>query len=160
MTKKKRTTNRYHYIECGLDNIYLLNGFRIVPGPRGKTVHVQNLEGLHKAIGMMLVSEKKHIDGREFRFLRHELNMTQQNLAALLGVNVQAIARWEKEKTEDIPGPAQRVIRLLYSEKMNGNQAICVPLERLAELDERVADEPEIDFQQDTYEGWQPALAA
>ncbi len=160
MTKKrKRTTNRYHYTECGLDNIYLLNGFRITPGPRGKTIHIENLEGLHKAIGTMLVSEKKHIDGREFRFLRHELNMTQQNLAALLGVNVQAIARWENEKTV-IAGPAQRVIRLLYSEKMSGNQAICGPLERLAELDEMIADEPEIDFQQDHYEGWQPALAA
>ena len=108
----------------------------------------------------MLVHERKHLDGKEFRFLRHELNMTQQNLAALLGVDVQSIARWEKQKTEFVPGPAQRVIRLLYSEKVDGNQEICVPLERLAALDEMIADEPEIDFQQDNDEGWQPALAA
>jgi putative transcriptional regulator len=151
---------RYHYTECGLDNIYLLNGFSFVETPRGRAVHIQDMKGLHRAIGEMLVSEKKHLAGNEFRFLRHELNMTQANLAALLGVDVQALARWEKKKTESVPGPAQRVIRLLYNETINGNQEICGPLKELADLDEMIFEEPEIDFQQDNQEGWQPATAA
>ena len=157
--KKVRKKGRYHYVECGLDYIYLSNGYDVVNTPRGNGIKIMDREGLHKAIGEMLVSEKKHLDGSEFRFLRHELNMTQQNLAALLGVNVQTVARWEKEKTIDIPGPAQRVIRLLYSEKMDGNQEICEPLKRLAELDEMIAQDPEIDFKKDSHDGWQPALS-
>ena len=160
--KKKATKKaRYHYTECGLDNIYLRNGFELVPTKKGRMLHIHNVGGLHQAIGEMLVSEKKHLDGKEFRFLRHELNMTQQILAALLGVDVQTVANWEKEKIKDVPGPAQCVIRLLYSEKMDGNQEICKPLERLAELDELIPEEPEIDFQQDQdNEEWQPTLAA
>jgi putative transcriptional regulator len=156
--KKASKKARYHYTECGLDYIFLRNGFETIPSPRGQRVHIHNVEGLHRAIGEMLVSEKKHLDGKEFRFLRHELNMTQQNLASLLGIDVQALARWEKEKTKVIPGPAQRVIRLLYSEKMGGNQEICLPLQRLAELDEMIPEEPEIDFRQDNEE-WQPYKA-
>ena len=148
---------KYRYTECGLDYIYLIGGWNITQSPRGKMLHIQDVEGLHKAIGEMLVTERKNLDGPEFRFLRHELNMTQQNLAMLLGVDVQTVGRYERSET-DIPGPAQRIVRLLYCEKMNNNRKICEPLERLAELDE-MNDVDEVDFQE-TSEGWQPALAA
>ena len=157
--KKTSLEARYHYTECGLDYIYLRNGYDVVKTTQGLKLHIHNVEGLHRAIGEMLVSDKKHLDGNEFRFLRHELNMTQLNLSALLGVDVQTVANWEKGKIKDVPGPAQRVIRLLYSEKMDGNQEICGPLEKLAELDELIPDDSEIDFQQDNEE-WQPSLAA
>jgi putative transcriptional regulator len=44
-------SDRYHYTECGLDNIYLLNGFDPVETPRGKGVTIRNIDGLHRAIG-------------------------------------------------------------------------------------------------------------
>ncbi len=155
-------SNRYHYAECGLDNIYLVNGFEYVETPRGSGVMIQNLEGLHLAIGRMLVRERRSLRGKEFRFLRHELNLTQQNLALILGVNVQGVAQWEKDKPQNgIPGPAQRLIRLLYEEHTKGNKKIMEPLKRLAELDEIMNDgiDDDIDFV-DTKEGWQPSLMA
>jgi putative transcriptional regulator len=157
--KKGRTTNRYHYTECGLDNIYLADGFRIIESPRGKSVHVQDVEGLHRAIGEMLILEKKTLNAKEFRFLRHELNMTQMNLAALIGVDVQNLGRWERGET-GIPGPAQRLVRLLYQEKINNNKAICEPLEKLAEMDEGIESARKINFRDTPNEGWQPAIAA
>lgn len=149
-------SDRYHYRECGLDNIYLLNGFDYVETPRGRSVHIKDLDGLHRAIGMMLVSEKKNLSGKEFRFLRHELNQTQQTLADILGVNVQALARWEKGRTKaPIDGPAQRLLRLLYAEQAKGNQEIIQALRTLADLDEQLSeDEEEMAFE-DTEEGWQ-----
>lgn len=153
-------SRRYHYTECGLDNIYLLNGVETVETPRGKGVKIEDMEGLHRAIALILVREKKELSGKEFRFLRHEINMTQLVLAALLGVDAQTVARWEKGVSEKIPGPAQGIIRLLYEEQTNGNQAICEPLRRLAELDELAnSDEEAIEFE-DTEEGWQPVSAA
>jgi DNA-binding transcriptional regulator YiaG len=158
MTKPRGSLKKYHYTECGLGYIYLIDGVNSIASPRGKTIHIQHIEGLHRAIGEMLIFDRKNLDGPEFRFLRHELNMTQQNLAVLLGVDVQTVGRYERERRTDIPGPAQRIVRLLYSEKINNNRDICEPLERLAELDEMSAID-EVDFQE-TSDGWQQALAA
>lgn len=154
-------SDRYHYTECGLDNIYLLNGYEYVETPRGRGVQIQDIEGLHLAIGRILVREKRNLSGREFRFLRHELNLTQQNLALLLSVDVQAVGRWEKGQSKNgIPGPAQGIIRLLYEEHTKGNKKIKEPLRKLAELDEIMNEAEEaIDFV-DTDEGWQPSLEA
>jgi putative transcriptional regulator len=158
MNVKKRTSKPYHYKECGLDDVYLLSGFEYVETPRGKGVTIKDIEGLHRVIGSILVREKKHLNGREFRFLRHEINATQQVVAGLLGVDVQSVGRWERGESE-IPGPAQAVIRLLYEEKINGNQAISEPLERLAGLDEQLEGSEEITLHK-TPEGWEAAAEA
>src|ERR1700728_1704127 len=122
-----RKSDRYHYTECGLDNIYLVNGFEYVETPRGTGATIKNIDGLHHAIGEMLVEEKKALSGKEFRFLRHEVNLTQQDLAAIVGVNVQTIARFEKRK-DTVDGPVQRLLGLLYSEYVKGKKGIREPL--------------------------------
>ncbi len=44
--------NTYHYTECGLNNIYLINGFKINKLQDGnEEIFIQDLHGLHKAIG-------------------------------------------------------------------------------------------------------------
>jgi len=157
------TRRRYHYRESGLDNVYLVNGYEYVDTPRGRAVKIRNIDGLHKAIGLMLVHEKKNLSGKEFRFLRHEMNMTQLDLAAILRVDVQSIARWEKGQTKrPIDGPAQGLLRIMYQQYVTGDERITDPIKRLAELDEIMndgRDEEHITFE-DTDEGWQPSLAA
>jgi putative transcriptional regulator len=152
-TKKPTRAKRYHYRGCGLDNIYLEGGVNYIQTPRGKTAQIEDIEGLHRAIGRWLVREKKNLSGKEFRFLRHEINLTQQTLAALLNTDVQNVGRWERGEGEKISGPAQNLIRLLYDEKINGNSAISEPLARLAELDQRMRDNKEIKFGTGP-EGW------
>jgi transcriptional regulator with XRE-family HTH domain len=82
--------------------------------------------------------------------------MTQQLVANLLKVDVQAVARWEKGNSA-VPGPAQNLLRLLYEEKANGNTGISEPLRKLAELDEILQDENEIVEFEDSDEGWRQA---
>lgn len=155
-------SDRYHYTECGLDNIYLLNGFDYVETPRGTGITIKNQEGLHRAIGEMLARDKKALSGQEFRFLRHEVNLTQQDLAAIVGVNVQTVARLEKRKT-DAFGPIQRLMGLLYLEYIKGNGEIREPLEALAELDEAEYtsdEEDDLVFEKTEDGDWQPTLKA
>ena len=123
--------------------------------PRGKVMHIKDVEGLHRGIGHWLVHEKKMLSGKEFRFLRHEINLTQQNLAALLGTDIQNVGRWERGEVK-VPGPAQAVMRLLYRESVNENKAIKEPLARLAELDEQIGEGEDITFT-DGPDGWSTA---
>ena len=151
----------YHYTECGLDNIYLLNGFGFVETPRGQAVSIRNMGGLHRAIGQMLVRDKKNLSGKEFRFLRHEVNMTQQDLAAVLHVDVQSIARWEKGRNKrPIDGPAQGLLRVIYERFIGGDPEIIEPLRRLAEIDEIFGDDSEELSFEETEGDWQPSMAA
>ncbi len=87
---------KYHYTECGLNNIYLLNGYKFIQTSRGKAVSIHDLDGLHKAIGLFLVSSKKELSGEQLRFLRKELLKSPTALAKLLGVSLATIQRWEK----------------------------------------------------------------
>ena len=148
----------YHYRECGLDNVFLANGFSRIDGPRGGAVQIHDVEGLHRAIGLRIVRDRQGLTGREFRFLRHEQNLTQLAIAAILGVNVQSVARWEKDRTAAIPGPAQRLMRLLFEEHADGGRPIGEALRQLAELDE-ARPEPEAVFEV-ANDAWQLSDAA
>lgn len=138
----------YHYTESGLDNVYLVNGFRYVDSPAGRLVAIADIDGLHAAIGRMLIERKESLSGKEIRFLRHELLMSQATLAKLLQVSEQAIHRWERGKSE-IPKPAETLIRLLYREHLSDESKLGIKerLERIADL-EHALDGDRICFEQ------------
>jgi len=133
--------NYYRYTESGLDYIYLADGFRYFDGERGREVAIEDSGGLHRAIGKMLVTHKKNLSGREIRFLRHEMLMSQVTLAKLLEVSEQAINRWENGKT-GVPKPAESLIRLLYREHIKDgpeeDSAIRKSLKRIADLEDEI----------------------
>jgi putative transcriptional regulator len=129
-------TKRFHYTACGLDNVYLLNGFKLRSTPYGKGFSIDNIDGLHAAIGKRLIHERKTLSGKEIRFLRHEMDMSQGALADLLGVDEQTVARWEKGQA-GVSGPADKVIRLLYAETIGADADVARTLGHLARLAER-----------------------
>jgi len=147
-------TEPYHYRESGIDNVWLTNGFTIRDDPHyGPLVFFDDLEGLHKAIGRNLIEDTRNLTGREFRFLRHELGMSQAGLAWLLGVSEQAVARWEKGKTRLDPA-ADRVLRFLYRDKIGGRGGLDRMLEMIADLEERVGTKRMFSQKAD---GWEQA---
>lgn len=127
--------NYYHYTESGLENVYLDGGFQLADG----RLVIKDIDGLHKVIGRALISSKKNLTGREIRFLRQEMLMSQSTLAKLLEVSEQAVARWEKGKS-GLPKPAEALIRLLYREFIgeNGKSGIREKLERIAALEDEI----------------------
>jgi putative transcriptional regulator len=131
------TDQMYHYTESGLDHVYLANGYEFVEAPGGRAVRISDIDGLHEAIGRTLITDKKNLSGKEIRFLRHEMLMSQAKLAKLLEVGEQTVHRWEKGKAE-IPKPAEALIRLLYRDhiKDKGVSSIRRCLERLADLED------------------------
>lgn len=125
----------YHYTGCGLDNVYLLSGYRITETPYGTAVAIDDIDGLYRAVGEAIVTYPARISGDELKFLRRRLGITQNQLGALIGGDKQKIGRWERGEVA-VPPEADRLLRLIYLEKVRGNPQVCSLLERLADLDE------------------------
>lgn len=141
----------YHYTDSGLDNVWLENGYTIHDTPYGEGISIQNTEELHKVIGEWLISLPKPLTGAELRFIRLEMDMTQKNLAGMLGEEEQTVRRWEKARTKPVRGAADRFTRVLYNQFINGDGSIKALIERLAELDQ--IDRPNGRFYE-TEKGW------
>ena len=151
------TRELHHYRECGLNNVFLLNGFTVKATRHGRAVSIDDMDGLHLAIGSHLAGEKRALTGAELRFLRVELGLSQKMLGILLGKSAQTVARWEKEQSR-IDSTAERVVRMLYTEQGGRNEKIRNMLQELAAPDE-LACENEFRFE-DTAEGWRLHTAA
>jgi putative transcriptional regulator len=126
----------YHYKECGLDNVYLANGYRIHKTSYGEGVSIQNTEGLHKAIGRWLALTPKSLTGAALRYLRLEMEITQRDLAGILGTTEQSLRLWEKHRTKAMPGSADHLLRGVYLEYIGGDGKLRRMLERLTQLDQ------------------------
>lgn len=133
--------NMYHYVESGLDDVWLQigAGVEFIDRPAGRSVRIKDLEGLHELIGRTLAIHKKDLTGKEIRFLRKELLLSQGVLAKLLGVAEQTVHRWEAGKAE-IPKPAEAIIRSLYMAKVEGPQKVDLMkmLKELADLEDQL----------------------
>jgi len=109
----------YQYSGCGLEGIFLKNGYTIVKTPYGEAVRIEDVEALHAAIAVDIVRQPLPMSGHQFRFLRKEQELTQADCAALFRVDVQTIANWEKRGKQEVPGPADYGMRLFYCQHAN-----------------------------------------
>ncbi len=142
----------YHYQECGLNNIWLVNGYAVenIEG-YGECVSISNIEGLQKAIGKNIINNKPRLTGSEFRFLRKELDLSQIALAELIGNDEQAIARWEK--TGKVPKWADRLMRI-FVQDYYGETGVRSLIERVRHIDHK---EQERQLFEDDVSGWKKA---
>lgn len=123
----------YHYLECGLRNVWLTNGYEEHKTPYGAGVSIHNVDELHREIGRGLVSKVGKLTGAEMRFLRQDMGLSQSKLALMLGNDAQTIAIWEKSGRQ--PKMADRFVRALYREKQDGNAHIIQMIERMVDSD-------------------------
>lgn len=146
INEEVRADKPYHYEACGLDNIYLLNGYEVIEHEGEEHVSVKNMEELHQEIGRYLVCERKTLGGKDIRFLRSTMSMTQTQLARALGTTAQTLARWEKQAVV-IPDTAEKLLRVFYllmvapEEERQAmlseiKRMVLESLERLDEIDE------------------------
>jgi putative transcriptional regulator len=139
----KKQAKYYHYTECGLDNIYLVNGFKITKAEDGdEELFIHDIHGLHKAISNILIFKKGLLEGGEIKFIRTMLDLSQNKLAALIGCRYQQILLWEKNKNK-ISRPADRLLRIylytyLYKEIDNGE--VFDRINEIADLDAAEAE--------------------
>ncbi|MFT5140545.1 MAG: putative transcriptional regulator [Lysobacterales bacterium] len=146
--------NIYHYMGAGLDNVYLKNGYREFTYGEDVAISIEDVTGLHRAIAASLIEKQELLNGKEIRFLRKELDLSQRTLGLLLAVTDQSIAKWEKDE-HAIQGSANVVLRLLVAERfLNRKGEVSEFIKMLASIDRK--ETAELYFTE-TEEGWREA---
>lgn len=144
----------YHYKGTGLDNVYLTNGYKEVKFGDEVAVSVSHVKELHKAIAKQVFSQSSRLSGKEIRFLRNEIGMSQAAFAELINVKVQTFANWEKG-THKVQGAADRLMRLYVKDHFtNRASRVGELLKEYAELTNHLEERM---YFQETEGGWAEA---
>jgi DNA-binding transcriptional regulator YiaG len=129
-------SERYQYTGCGLDYVYLLNGYTIHKTPHGEGVSIKEGRQLHEAIARNIVSSPYPLRGQEVRFLRSLLRLSQEGLARALRHKRGSVARWEADPNKRIPAAADTSLRMFYALKADRHEVAIKLVDLLTELDE------------------------
>lgn len=135
---------RYHYTQCGLDNVYLKDGFHITRTSKGNVVSIENPRGLEKAIADSLASLDRRLSARELRFMRTHLGYSQSKLAELLQVSTIAVKKWESGENP-LPGTTDTVIKTMFKEREQNMAALFEVLENRGSGDQET-DSNDLEF--------------
>ncbi len=110
--------SKYHYTECGLDNVFL-EGVNIWKCSCGEQlVSIPAMPELHSLIGLNLIKKKSLLHGQEIRFLRKNIGLTATKLSKIIGVDNATMSRWENNN-QSIDKSHDRLIKLIYSNIKN-----------------------------------------
>lgn len=143
------------YSASGLDDVYLVSGWKRVQTPHGDGISIKDVDGLHRAIGLFLVKQKKALSAAEVRFLRKEMDLTQDELGERVCKSGQQIARWEKGQSE-ISGSAELLLRVLYLQHLGQHPLLTEIVEQLRQIEDRANQKRVF---KPTRAGWRPAAA-
>lgn len=125
-----------HYTMSGLNDVYLMSGWKRVETPYGSGISIKDVDGLHRAIGLNLVRQKKALSGQEIRFLRKEMGLTQDELGERVCKSGQQIARWEKGQCE-ISGSCELLLRVLYLQHLGEHPLLSEIVKQLRAIEDR-----------------------
>ena len=126
----------YHYTACGLDNVWLTNGYVEKNTAYGQAVAVVNADQLHDLLGRDLVKKRALLIGKELRFLRVKMGLSQAAFASLHGVTEQAVSLWERQSK--IPLANDRLTRVYYLAHSAKDTPLGEAIERLKTVESLV----------------------
>jgi len=107
----------YHYTQCGLDDVYLIDLPSALDRAGDTTITFPNINELHAVIREQVALKLSRLNGREIKFLRTELGLTQAALARQVHKDAQTVGRWERGET-DIDGASETLLRVMALEDL------------------------------------------
>lgn len=138
----------HRFIGCGLDWVYLRNGFDRHDTPYGPGVSFRKFDELHDAIAREILDDPHRLRGQEVLFLRSRLRLGEEGLDLALGECGGRVEEWESKagRTRPIPEAADRRLReLVRREKPAGGVGAVRPAPRTAGSGSASADrEPRV----------------
>jgi len=113
-SEMKESQETYHYLESGLDNIYLedIYVYRCKCGEFFPSI--PGIIDLHTIIGQMIIKKSTTLTGKEITFLRKNIGMNARTFAEYVGIDKSTFSRWENGQ-QKLAKPNDRLIRLIYA---------------------------------------------
>lgn len=109
-----KTIGNHHYLESGLDNVYLENiPLYVCPDCRIAYPSFFRLGRLNDLIDLALVQKPALLNGHEIKFLRKGLRMPSHLFAKELGVGKTTLSKWEND-LQSHSEANDRLIRAIY----------------------------------------------
>jgi DNA-binding transcriptional regulator YiaG len=115
----------YRYTECGLDNVIIHGVDFIVDDDGEEVVSIPNINGLHRAIVKSILLRTASMTGKELRYIRTEMGLTQAELAEIVHREPLAVSRWERGECP-LDSNAEALIRLLALEWLDIDTQVSV----------------------------------
>ena len=126
----------YHYTACGLDNVWLTNGYVEKNTVYGKAVAVVNADQLHDLLGRELIKKRAQLTGKELRFLCVRMGLSQADFAGLHGVTEQVVSTWERQGT--MPLANDHLTRIYYLAHISKDTPLGEVMDRLKTVESPV----------------------
>lgn len=126
----------YHFTESGLDNVWLENGYTTTSTAYGKATSVTAADELLRAIAEQLVRKPGRLTGKEFRYLRVHMRLSQAAMAKVQGVSEQNVSLWERRGK--VPKANDTLLRLCFLAHAAGDESLKSAFDRLMTVERLV----------------------
>lgn len=152
----------FHFIDSGLDNVYLIGIKYFVESDGSKTAEIPSVKQLMQLIAHDVVTSPHDLTGKEIRFLRKRLGKKATEYCTYLGVEPETLSRIENEKQQPSV-QSQKLARLSYcifSEDPSLVDCARTILESIVEEIETRPKKSRIVLEVDTNQEWRELRAA
>lgn len=127
----------FHYTQCGLDNVWLANGYKVDETDYGSGFSIEKADELHNAIASRIISDPRPLRGQDARFLRVVLRLSQERMAKLLGVDRATVIRWERGRDKALAMMQDIAVRTTYAARAEGDGFLVTVIKEMQEADEK-----------------------
>lgn len=111
----RQVGGRYHWVESGLDNVYIEGDqVRRWECPNGhKTVQIGALKDLLDRLAGALANKRGRLTGPEIRYLRKSLHWKARDMAQAMGIDAATLSRIENGH-DPVSAAVDRMARMIY----------------------------------------------
>jgi len=127
----------FPYEGCGLDWVFLANGFSVHETPYGRAIAVQDADSLHELVLREIITSPHPIRGQELRFIRSMLDLSQEGMGKIIGVRRLQVTRMEVSRKKPISPSADRAVRMFFALQRHDRVLADRVLELLNEFDDQ-----------------------
>jgi DNA-binding transcriptional regulator YiaG len=150
----------FHYVQSGLDDVWLTSGVEVVETEYGKGFRIHHADELHEAIARSIINGTRRLRGQEARFLRVLLNLSQEGMAKILGVDRATIIRWERTRERPLTVMQDIAVRATYAARTTGDDFVLTVIKEMQEADEKAHGNAYKQVFEASNQGWREKRAA
>ncbi|MFO1081913.1 MAG: helix-turn-helix domain-containing protein [Reyranellaceae bacterium] len=156
----KERDDLFHYVQSGLDDVWLTGGVETVQTDYGNGFRIFHAEELHEAIAKGIINGARRLRGQEARFLRVLLNLSQEGLAKILGVDRATVIRWERAREKALTMIQDIALRTTYAARTNGDDFLLNVIKEMQDADEKAHGDAYRQVFEASNHGWREKQAA